>query len=76
MWLLNSRLLPQIAAPVYPDFMGDKINLVWLVPLKEEEFVKLKEIETEEALRLLEGREKELPVFDGVGKLSQLLGEI
>lgn len=75
-WLLDSRLLPQIAAPVYPDFMGDKINLLWLVPLKEEEFVKLKEIGTEEALKLLEGQEKELPVFDGDGKLSQLLGEI
>lgn len=74
-WLLDSRLLPQIDAPSYPDFMGDKINLLWLVPLKEEEFVKLEEIGTEEALKLLEGREKELPVFDGAGKLSQLLGE-
>lgn len=75
-WLLDSRLLPQIDAPVYPDFMGDKINLLWLVPLKEEEFVKIKEIGTEEALKLLAGQEKELPVFDGAGKLSQLLGEI
>lgn len=76
MWLLDFRLLPQIDAPVYPDFMGDKINLLWLVPLKEEELVKLKEIGTEEALKLLEGREKELPVFDGAGKLSQFLGEV
>ena len=70
-WLLDSRLLPQIDAPVYPDFMGDKINLLWLVPLKEEEFVKLKEIGTEKALELLEGHEKELSIFDGAGKLSQ-----
>ena len=67
-WLLDSRLLPQVAAPVYPDFMGDKINLLWLVPLKEEEFEKLKEIGTEEALKLLKGREGELAVFDGTGK--------
>lgn len=38
--------------------------------------MKLKEIGTEEALKLIEGRERELPVFDGAGKLSQLLGEI
>ena len=67
-WLLDSRLLPQIEAPVYPDFMGEKINLLWLVPLKEEEFSKLKEIGTEEALEQLEGRLRELPIFDGAGK--------
>ena len=69
MWLLNSRLLPQIAAPLYPDYMGEKINLLWIVPLKEEELRKLKEIGTEEALKQLEGRLEELPVFDGTGKL-------
>lgn len=69
-WLLDSRLLPQIDAPAYPDFMGDKINLLWLVPLKEEEFGKIKEIGTERALELLEGRLKGLPVFDGTGKLD------
>lgn len=66
-WLLDSRLLSQIDAPSYPDFIGDKINLLWLVPLKEEEFVKLKEIGTEEALKLLEGRLEEIIVFDGSG---------
>ena len=68
-WLLDSRLLPQIAAPVYPDFMGDKINLLWLVPLREDEFRKLKEIGTGDALKLLEGRLEDLNVFDGSGKL-------
>ncbi|MDE7224098.1 MAG: suppressor of fused domain protein [Acetatifactor sp.] len=68
-WLLDSRLLPQIAAPAYPDFVGDKINLLWVVPLKEEEFRKLKEIGTEETLKRLEGQLEELPVFDGSGKL-------
>lgn len=68
-WLLDSRLLPQIDAPVYPDFMGDKINLLWVVPLKPEELTKLKEIGSEEELKLLEGRLKELPIFDGNGKL-------
>lgn len=71
-WLLDSRLLPQIDAPSYPDFMGDKINLLWLVPMKEEEFKRLKEIGTEEALKLLEGRLKEIPVFDGKGKLPSV----
>lgn len=68
-WLLNSRLLPQIDVPGYPEFMGDKINLLWVVPLKEEEFGKIKEIGTEEALKRLEGQIKELPIFDGTGKI-------
>ncbi len=68
-WLLNSRLLPQIAAPDYPDFMGDKINLLWIVPLKEEEFKKIKEIGTESAIELLAGCMEELHVFNGVGKV-------
>ena len=46
------------------------MNLLWLVPLKEEEFRRLKEIGTEEVLKRLEGRLKELPVFDGEGKLG------
>ena len=68
-WLLNSRLLPQIAGPVYPDFMGDKINLLWMIPLREDEFRKLKEMGTEDVLKRLEGRVEELSVFDGEGKI-------
>ncbi len=68
-WLLNSRFLPQIAAPVYPDYMGDKINLLWIVPLKEEELEWLKEMGTEEALKRLGSRMDKLTVFDGTGKL-------
>ncbi|MBP3459419.1 MAG: suppressor of fused domain protein [Lachnospiraceae bacterium] len=67
-WLLDSRLLSQIDAPVYPDFMKDKINLLWLVPLKEEEYQKVMEIGTEEALKLLQGSMERLHVFDGNGK--------
>lgn len=70
-WLLNSRLLPRIAAPVYPDFWGGKFNLLWMVLLREGEFKKLKEIGTEAALKRLEGRLETLPVFDGVGKMKQ-----
>ena len=30
---LNSRMLPEIPAPDYPDFMDEKINLLWLKPI-------------------------------------------
>lgn len=67
-WLLDSRLLPQIPAPSYPDFMGDRINLLWAVPLKEAEFGRLKEMGTEEALKRLERDLTEIHIFNGVEK--------
>ena len=30
---LNSRMLPQIPAPAYPEFMDEKVNLLWLKPI-------------------------------------------
>lgn len=31
---LNNRLLENTDSPKYDDFMGDKVNLLWLVPIK------------------------------------------
>ena len=35
---LNSRVLSDIPAPKYDDFMGDKINLLWLRLITKDEF--------------------------------------
>ena len=34
---INSRLVPEIDAPIYDDFMGDKVNLLWLKLITKEE---------------------------------------
>lgn len=71
-WLLDSRLLPKIAAPVYADFMGDKINLLWVVPLKENEYQMIRELGTEEVLKRLEECMERIHIFDGNGKMEIL----
>ena len=68
-WMLDSRLLPQIEAPQYPDFMRDKINLLWIVPVTEQEYEMIKELGTEEILEQLEENIKGIHIFDGKGKL-------
>ncbi len=35
---LNSNEIKDIDAPVYNDFMGERINLLWLRPITEEEY--------------------------------------
>lgn len=39
---INARLVPEINSPVYDDFMGDKINLLWLklITKEEQQFIK------------------------------------
>lgn len=66
-WLLDARLLPQIDAPSYPDFMGEKINLLWSVPLTQQEYEIIREIGTEQMLQRLEGRLDKIHIFDGRG---------
>lgn len=50
-WLLNSRLIPEISAPVYEEFMKEPVNLLWVVPLREEEYQQLVEQGSEEILK-------------------------
>ncbi len=67
-WLLNSRLIPEIAAPDYKDFMGDKINLLWVIPLKQEEYESVMELGVEEVLQRMGEKANKLHIFDGQGK--------
>lgn len=72
-WLLNSRLLPEIAAPSYPDFMENKVNLLWVIPLKQREYEMIKELGTEEVLSWIEKDIQKLPIFDGSGKIENYI---
>lgn len=69
-WLLNAKMLPMIDSPVYPKVMGDDVNLLWLVPVTENEYKWLMEHSVEEALERCKNLET-LVVFDGEGKLDE-----
>lgn len=71
-WLLNSRLIPEIAAPDYVDFMGDKINQLWVVPLKQEEYETVRELGVDEVLKRMGEDVKRIHIFDGQGKFGRL----
>lgn len=67
-WLLNARLIPEIASPDYKDFMGDRVNLLWVVPLTQEEYETVMEFEVEEMLQRIGENVKQLHIFDGKEK--------
>lgn len=68
-WLLNAALLEDIDTPEYQDIQGDKVNLLWLVPLKDSEYEWIKEHGSEEALERCKKAHDKLIVFDGEGVL-------
>lgn len=62
-WLLNSRLVPEISSPAYSEFMGEPVNLLWAVPLREEEYQWVKEQGTENALKRWADRLTNIHIF-------------
>lgn len=66
-WLLNARLLPRMDSPVYEDFFGEKINLLWAVPVTDKEYEWLRSVDTKEALQHLAVPLERLSIFDGKG---------
>jgi len=66
-WLLNDQLLTPGDSPKYEDAFGERVNLLWLVPITQEEYSFLQEFDMEKvfALRL----PREMTVFDGSAKV-------
>lgn len=62
-WLLNSRLVPEIPAPAYRELMGEPVNLLWAVPLREEEYRWLTEQGTEALLKRWSDRLPTIHIF-------------
>lgn len=73
-WLLDARLMSQITSPSYPLFRGDRINLLWAVPIKQEEYDFIRSLKegTEAALKQVRGSIERLVIFDGEGKLKPI----
>ncbi|MBO5030436.1 MAG: suppressor of fused domain protein [Lachnospiraceae bacterium] len=66
-WLLNARLLENADAPEYEMVHGEPVNLLWLVPLRDEEYQWIMEHSSEEALERCRKPHNKLIVFDGEG---------
>ena len=75
-WLLDARVMPEIVSPTYPTFRGDCINLLWAVPLKQEEYDWLCDLKdgTAAALEQVKRPVERLIIFDGEGKLRPAKG--
>lgn len=71
-WLINAAMLPQINSPRYPAFRGDRINLLWAVPIKQDEYDLIRSMDdrTAEALEHINCPVERLVIFDGEGKVS------
>lgn len=66
-WLINDNLLKAPAAPKFAPTLGERVNLLWIVPITQREYDYLLEYDMEKLfpLRL----PCEITVFDGVPKL-------
>lgn len=66
-WLLNANLLPAGASPVYEPSFGERVNLLWLVPVTQEEYDFLMKYDMEKLFHL--DLEREMVIFDGTPKV-------
>ncbi|MDD6771755.1 suppressor of fused domain protein [Inconstantimicrobium porci] len=66
--LLNSNVYNDIDNPVYKNFLGERINNLWLVPLTSAEYEFAQSNSSEELLDKYSGNFNDLVVFDGHAK--------
>ncbi|MDO5558446.1 MAG: suppressor of fused domain protein [Oscillospiraceae bacterium] len=65
--LINPSLVPNMEQPVYDEFMGAPVNLLWLVPITDEEMALLNEIKIFEFVKRAR-IQANIHVFDGKPK--------
>ena len=66
--LLNSNVYNDIDNPVYKNFLGERINNLWFVPLTSAEYEFAQSNSSEELLDKYSGNFNDLVVFDGHAK--------
>lgn len=67
---LNPKEVPELEIPCYARCMGDEINLLWLVPITEEEYKFVMEHGIAELLGKVQDKSR-LHVFDGRSKFIE-----
>ena len=66
-WMVNDHLLTSGDSPLYEDVFEERVNLLWMIPVTQEEYEFLKEFPMEKIFDLKLSRD--LTVFDGNTKL-------
>ncbi len=66
LWLLNSHLLKGTPTPDYPPSFGDRVNLLWAVPITQEEYDFLLTYDMPEIFKMQ--LPESIRIFDGVPK--------
>lgn len=66
-WLINDNLLKESAAPKFAPAFGERVNLLWVVPITEQEYSYLLDYDMEKMFPLRFS--PEITVFDGTPKL-------
>lgn len=68
---VNASLAGLLEKPEYPLYDGERINLLYLVPLTQDDFDYVVEMGSVEALRRYSGTMDELIVYDGKSKFTR-----
>lgn len=70
-WLINDNLLPEGNSPEYEPVYGERVNLLWLVPITQEQYDYLREYDMEKIFKL--NLSRDMLLFDGKSKLPMEL---
>lgn len=64
MLFINDNMFPQINSPQYENFMGERINLLWAIPITKEEYNFLQDNDVAKLIEKYNGNLEDIIIFD------------
>jgi len=61
---INHNMFPQINSPKYKTFMGERINLLWEIPITNEEYNFVQENDVDKLIEKYDGTLENMIIFD------------
>lgn len=62
--LINNNMFPKINSPKYDNFMEERINLLWIIPITREEYNYLQDNDVDKLLKKYNGNLEDMIIFD------------
>jgi len=62
--LINDNMFPQINSPRYDTFMGERINLLWVIPITKEEYNFVHDNDVDKLIEKYNGNLEDIIIFD------------